>query len=261
MTPPTIEAMMLNVGKSIAAFAEANSGVGIVELPLPVTGGTELDDWPGGIKQKYSTLRPMLKVAFQFLNFSADAINAQEFMDGENGFEDGIGIWKYQNINICCFPTTDCIPEILKRMQEHKAELDLISKLGSPKQNPVFVMVNPQFFLDPMSKEESKSFLRGCSTVYELTSLNMRGDGLAGTMPVRGILVREYPGKYRVGRRLDAGGYVLLGSYNEKPERRELEVLFMDDSKSRDKDLTLQEKLQKLVPNFGDPALKNRNTF
>lgn len=31
-----------------------------MEVPLPITGGTELDDWPGGIGQKYQTLRPMV---------------------------------------------------------------------------------------------------------------------------------------------------------------------------------------------------------
>jgi hypothetical protein len=47
-SPDTIAAMMIDVAKGIAAAKENNVALALVDVPLPVTGGTELDDWPGG---------------------------------------------------------------------------------------------------------------------------------------------------------------------------------------------------------------------
>jgi hypothetical protein len=47
-SPDTIAAMMVDVAKGITAAKENNVALVLVDVPLPVTGGTELDDWPGG---------------------------------------------------------------------------------------------------------------------------------------------------------------------------------------------------------------------
>jgi hypothetical protein len=51
-------------------------------------GGTELDDWPGGIKQKYLTLYPMIIETMKELKFSPEEMKKREYMGGEIG-EDG----------------------------------------------------------------------------------------------------------------------------------------------------------------------------
>ena len=56
----------------------------------------------------------------------------------------------------------------------------------------------------------------------------------------------------QAARRLDKGGYVLLNTYPTKPLRDELETLYMEDSKIRDKNLSLLDRLKKQVPNFGN---------
>lgn len=45
---------------------------------------------------------------------------------------------------------------------------------------------------------------------------------------------------------------MLLDSYSTKPQRDELEKLYMDDSKVRDKNLSMLDRLKKQVPNFGN---------
>jgi len=244
-TPPTIDAMMVEVGKAILAFTESptSSRVGIVDLPLPVTGGTELDDWPGGIKQKFSVLRSMLPSTLKTLDPTSTSTSTAPlgYLNGESGVEDCVGIWKVEQqtngmlINIVSFATPEVIPELK----------DLLSLPES-----VTVLLNPQFFLDPLSLQTSKEFLESCSSIYQLKQLNMRGEALGGALPVRGIVYRAFPGPFQAGRRLDVGGYVLLKSFDSEPSRSILETLFLEDSKERDSQLSLVDQLKKLVPRF-----------
>jgi hypothetical protein len=85
------------------------------QVPLPITGGTELDDWPGGIGQKYETLRSMLPPTLKALGFSAEEIAARQFMSLD---VDGIGIWRRTGddgklLSVVCFAT----PEVLGALQ------------------------------------------------------------------------------------------------------------------------------------------------
>jgi len=242
-TPPTIDAMMVEVGKAILAFAESPtpSRVGIVDLPLPVTGGTELDDWPGGIKQKFSVLRSMLPSTLKTLDPTSTSTAPLGYLNGESGVEDCVAIWKAEQqtsgtlINIVSFATPEVIPELK----------DLLSLPES-----VTVLLNPQFFLDPLSLQSSKDFLESCTSIYQLKQLNMRGEALGGALPVRGIVYRAFPGPFQAGRRLDVGGYVLLKSFDSEPSRSVLETLYLEDSKERDSQLSLVDQLKKLVPRF-----------
>jgi hypothetical protein len=234
-TPPSIEVMMLQVARAITSFTSSissmpwSSRVGVVELPLPVTGGTELDDWPGGIKQKFSVLKPMIETSLKQLNFSSTG--SLSYLNGESGQEDCVAVWQAPGLSVVTFATPECIPEI-RQLAE----------------NGVVIVVNPQFFLDPLSSKGSKEFVASATTVFELTQLNMRGEALGGALPVRGIISREFPNKFVTARRLDGGGYVLLREWDTRPSRAEMETVFLEDSKIRDAQLSLVDKLRKLVP-------------
>lgn len=43
-TPESIEAMMMEVATSVSSIASDSVKLALVDVPLPVTGGTELDD-------------------------------------------------------------------------------------------------------------------------------------------------------------------------------------------------------------------------
>lgn len=45
---------------------------------------------------------------------------------------------------------------------------------------------------------------------------------------------------------------MLLKAYDTRPLRSELETLYMDDSKIRDRNLSMLDRLKKQVPNFGN---------
>ena len=186
-TPGSIADMMKDAGDGVLAACSSGVKMMAVEVPLPITGGTELDDWPGGIGQKYETLRPMLAETLRSLGFSAEQIASREFMSLE---DDAIGIWQRteedgSQLSVVVFAT----PEVLGGLQELAAKGTLI-------------LVNHQFFLDQFSRKETKDFIAGCEIIYLLQSLNMKGPGL---LPVKGVLRRSYPGEFVVARRVDAG--------------------------------------------------------
>lgn len=68
------------------------------------TGGTELDDWPGGIKQKYLTMRPMVAEMLKVMGWSKDAIAQKNFIGYQ---DDAIGVWKSGDVAVCCFATPE----------------------------------------------------------------------------------------------------------------------------------------------------------
>jgi len=232
-TPESISSMMREVASSVVCAKSDGLGLVRVDIPLPVTGGTELDDWPGGIKQKYTTLRPMLMEALRYLNFSTNSIQERRYL---NDYEDdGVGIWSDRGYTIISFATPDTIPYI-DRMSQWSDNSSII------------VLVNNQIFLDPLSRDKSKAFLSSLQVCYRLQNLNMRGPG---ALPVRGLEYRNYPDPFKFGRRLDKGGYEVICSSDHALSQVEVEKLFFEDSKVRDRALSFLDRLKKQVPNFG----------
>lgn len=227
--------MMEEVASAITAAKGDSKRVVRIEVPIPVTGGTELDDWPGGIRQKFFVLEPMISETLKKLGFSADEIKKRTFIDEE---ADAVYIWDAKGYQLVTFPLPDTIPNLAERVRWND-------------DSSILAIVNQQFFLDPMSKQESKDFQEAAEVCYILENLNMRGPG---AMPVRGLVYRKYPGPFQYCRRLDGGGYVLLKEVfdGQMPPRDELEELFFNDSKERDKDLSFVDRLKRQVPNFGN---------
>ena len=110
----------------------------------------------------------MLVETMKALNFTSTAIKKREYLrskeTGEDGDADAVGIWSHEGIYICTFPTPEYIPAMIEYTKWADAKT-------------IFIIVNQQFFLDPMSKEESKEFQKNAEIVYKLESLNMRGPG------------------------------------------------------------------------------------
>lgn len=176
-TPQSIAGMMSEAAIAVSKAHTSNVKVALVEVPIPVTGGTELDDWPGGIKQKYSVLRPMMIEMMASLNFTASDYNKREYLD--NNEDDAVGLWYCGPYILCCFPTVETIPSLIKYIDD----------------TSIVVLINQQFFLDPMSKTESKEFLAAACMVYQMEQLNMRGPG---ALPIRGLLYRKFPDNFQV---------------------------------------------------------------
>ena len=84
-----------------------------VVIPIPVTGGTELDDFPGGIKQKYMTLLPLIRYILQLLSFKDQVVNSSQFF-GSCGREDFVGYWRDDEkfVDLITLPTAETIRDM-----------------------------------------------------------------------------------------------------------------------------------------------------
>jgi hypothetical protein len=78
---------------------------------------------------------------------------------------------------------------------------------------------------------------------YLLQSLNMKGPGL---LPVKGVMLRAYPGPFTAARKIDQGGREVIAKFETKPERKVLDDLFFKDSEVRDKDLSFFDRVKKI---------------
>ena len=216
--------MMQSAGVSVSQALSSGVKLMLVDVPLPITGGTELDDWPGGIGQKYVTLRPLAAEMMRIMNFTSEAISQKSFL---GIVDDAIGVWRHQNIAVVCFAT----PEVLRPLKQ-------ITEEGT-----ALILLNHQFFLDPFSSAESRQFIESATTAYQLQSLNMKG---AGLLPIKGVLKREFPGPFVVARRLEQGGYAELARYDAKPARADLDALFAQDSAERDRAVSFWDRLKRI---------------
>ena len=179
--PTNLGGILRKAAFSVIAARESGLNLVSVEFPLPVTGGTELDDWPGGIRQKYVTLKPLLQEIMKILKFSSAAMNKIEFL-GDYGEEDAVGVWQDNGYQLCCFPTPDSIPYLL-RMQKWSDN------------STITVLVNSQIFLNAFSKQESKKFLASVTPVYQFATLSMKG---VNALQISGLLYRRYPKEFQV---------------------------------------------------------------
>ena len=238
--PESIQAMMAEAGRSVIAYAKEGGDetkICSVEVPIPVTGGTELDDWPGGIRQKYSVLRSMTMEMMKVMNFTTSEMEVRNFL-GQFGEDDAVGIWQSEEmrISVIVFPNPDCINAIKNMLRND---------------NDVIVLVNQQFFSGQNFNEDKAQleFIESnTKIVYMYEVQNQKGPGTP-PLPVRGLLYRKYPEDFTVTRKLDNGDQVILRNFKEKPPTREqLENIFFEDSKERDKDLSLIDRLKKQVP-------------
>ena len=77
----------------------------------------------------------MIAETMKALDFAPSSISKREYLGGEMGEDDAVGIWSDldQQICICCFPTPDTIPAII----EYKKWINI---------NSIFVIINQQFF-------------------------------------------------------------------------------------------------------------------
>ena len=124
------------------------------------------------------------------LNFTDSAKYERKYIDET----DAIGIWEDKGFQLISFPTPNVIPYMIKNYLQWNDE------------ETILVIVNNQFFLDPLSKQESKDFINSCEDAYVLENVNMKGPG---ALSIRGLIYRKYPNPYKICRRMDRGGYVM----------------------------------------------------
>eukprot|EP01025_Chloroclados_australasicus_P004398 TRINITY_DN11077_c0_g1_i7.p1 TRINITY_DN11077_c0_g1~~TRINITY_DN11077_c0_g1_i7.p1 ORF type:complete len:285 (+),score=34.14 TRINITY_DN11077_c0_g1_i7:95-949(+) len=151
-----------------------------IELLLPLIGATDLDDWPGGIRQQFQAAQPLveeiLKGIKELDEFSAQ-LKGQILDDG-----DAVGAWQNDNIGLILFPTAETLRPI-KQMAENKK---------------LMLFVNPQwqggqvvsdFGFGPW-KKRNEEFVNQFEPTFVYKQIRIAGDNVR--------ILKCYPNKWQL---------------------------------------------------------------
>eukprot|EP00878_Enallax_costatus_P004249 GHUV01004479.1.p1 GENE.GHUV01004479.1~~GHUV01004479.1.p1 ORF type:complete len:280 (+),score=96.82 GHUV01004479.1:219-1058(+) len=200
----------LQVNQAVAATEAAwKDGVRLqrIELMLPLIGATDLDDWPGGIRQQFKAAAPLVESVLKQLKAKAG-------LQGPLGVEiwdqgDAVGAWTGDKLAAVLFPTADTI----KKLQQ------LVDK-----QQELLLIVNPQWELQGnlvsdfgfgSRKEASLKLVESFVPTYWFKQIRVSGDDLR--------VLRAHPNKWQVHVVTRDGSDTLLSSFDEQPSYAELQ--------------------------------------
>lgn len=180
-----------------------------VELLLPLIGATDLDDWPGGIRQQFKAAAPLVEQilrALKQVEGLKGPLEAQVWDDG-----DAVGAWTGENLAAVLFPTAPT----LERLQQLAGR--------SPK---VLLIVNPQWEIQAGlssdfgfgdRKRQRLEFVDSFVDSYCLRQLRITGDEVR--------VLYAHPGQWRTYV-VPRGGATpkLLATSGARPSYREIEA-------------------------------------
>jgi hypothetical protein len=155
---------------SIKASWEAGAKRQTIEIVLPLIGATDLDDWPGGIRQQFKAATPMIERMLRQLKKlpGLEGPLSATLLDDA----DAVGAWVGENLALVVFPTAET--------------LNKIRKLADERPNSLFILVNPQwttegqvisdFGILPWVKKAAYEFIDTFTDGYCIKNLRINGD-------------------------------------------------------------------------------------
>lgn len=180
-----------------------------VELLLPLIGATDLDDWPGGVRQQFKAVLPMVESML-------DGLKRCEGLEGRLSGEiwdqgDAVGAWLGNAMNVIVFPTA----ETVKRARQ----------LAQQQPDSLMLLVNPQWQSGQVvsdfgifGRKAAEEFVAGFEDVYCLKVYTISGDSIR--------ILRCYPGEWQVHLVNEATGEAaLVDTLQQRPDYRMLEAL------------------------------------
>ncbi|KAL4527499.1 hypothetical protein Ndes2526A_g08718 [Nannochloris sp. 'desiccata'] len=155
---------------SVKTSWEAGAKRQRVELVLPLIGATDLDDWPGGIRQQFKAATPMIERLLRQLKKlpGLEGPLSATLLDDA----DAVGAWVGDNLALVVFPTAET--------------LNKVRKLAEERPNALFILVNPQwttegqvisdFGILPWVKKAAMEFIETFKDGYCIRNLRINGD-------------------------------------------------------------------------------------
>ncbi|KAG1679170.1 hypothetical protein FOA52_000526 [Chlamydomonas sp. UWO 241] len=214
-----------------------------VELSLPLIGATDLDDWPGGIRQQFKAAQPLVEQILRRVK-RADGLQGtlvpEIWDDG-----DACACWTGEKLACVLFPNAASMDRLKK----------LVKTNGGPE---LLIIVNPQwetkgllmsdFGFGPWRKE-SEELVASLVPTYQLRQLRVYGDDIR--------VLRAYPGQWQVYVLGRQGKSELIASSDEQPTYAVIEALLKARPSSR-MNMGLFERLQDEYQ-FNQDSLKPRD--
>eukprot|EP00963_Diacronema_lutheri_P010348 scaffold1019_cov338-Pavlova_lutheri.AAC.25 len=209
-TVPVPEQPEIQVSQAVGAVRRAweeGNGKQTVELLLPVTGATELDDWPGGIKQQFRAAQPMVEGILKELK-KDEGLSGSLAVDVLDEV-DAVGVWCNETMLAVLFPTA----EVLQKVAEMARGKRLV------------LLINPQWrsgqvisdFGLGKKKKLAEQFLSDFVLSYGLQQRRMLGEDIR--------MLRCFPGGWQICVRNSNGNMECIATPEELPSYKEIESM------------------------------------
>ncbi|WIA29393.1 hypothetical protein OEZ86_011897 [Tetradesmus obliquus] len=181
-----------------------------IELLLPLIGATDLDDWPGGIRQQFKAAAPLVEGILKQLK-------QKEGLQGPLGVDiwdqgDAVGAWSGDNLAGVLFPTADTIKQ-LRQLAER-----------SPEAPELLLIFNPQWELQGNlvsdfgfgnRKAASLALVESFTPTYWLKQMRVAGDDLR--------VLHAHPNKWQVHTVSRSGSEAFLTAFDGQPSYAQLQ--------------------------------------
>ncbi|EIE25438.1 hypothetical protein COCSUDRAFT_13233, partial [Coccomyxa subellipsoidea C-169] len=178
-----------------------------IELLLPLIGATDLDDWPGGIRQQFKAGQPMVESLLRSLKKDEALQGPLSARILDQG--DAVGAWTSPRLAAILFPT----PETLKQACTC-GQMPCDTLMINPQWQPGN-LVN-DFGIGPW-RRRSEDFVASFEEVYILKQMRIAGDNVR--------LLRTYPGGWQVYLAPEGQAPELITVLDTRPSYKELEDL------------------------------------
>ncbi|KAI3428320.1 hypothetical protein D9Q98_006700 [Chlorella vulgaris] len=183
-----------------------------VELLLPLVGATDLDDWPGGIRQQFKAAQPMVEELLRELKKEPGLegpLSARIIEDG-----DAVAAWEGRSLAAVLFPTGETLKEVRKVADARKDGLVLII---NPQWNNGNVVSDLGFL--PWQRKANEELVAGFREAYILKQLRMNSDD------VRLLYSFPSPWQINLSRPNDPTKSECVAQREQRPSYKELEAL------------------------------------
>ena len=141
-----------------------------IELILPLIGATDIDDWPGGIRQQFKAAQPMVEdvlVQLKALPELQGPLDARIVDDA-----DAVGAWQGEKLSLVLFPTAETMGE-LRKIRDATKELVVIV---NPQWNDGSGNVVSDFGFLPWQRKSAVEVAESFEDVYLTKQLRINGD-------------------------------------------------------------------------------------
>lgn len=176
---------------------------------LPLIGATDLDDWPGGIRQQFKAVSPMcesiLKGIRAHMRF-AGSFSPRILDEG-----DATVAWESERCTAILFPTAE--------------STNYISKTTEKGDDHIIILINPQWnkggsnFISDFGWGPAKTKAEKLVDSFEYTySFEQRKQGGANIK-----FLKAYPEDWNILVTEDDRQFEVIGTTNKRPEYKEVE--------------------------------------
>jgi hypothetical protein len=197
-----------------------------VELLLPLIGATDLDDWPGGIRQQFKAAQPMVESILKVLKVQPGLVGPLDAALWDEG--DACGVWLGQKLGAILFPSSSVIEKLKVLVLGAKTGFGGTGPRKDPKAPDLLFIVNPQWensnsLLPGQSdfgifgRAESEALVASFVPTYQLRQLRIYGDDIR--------LLKAYPHDWQIHVLDKKGGSELIGTMKEQPSYAQIEAL------------------------------------